>query len=407
MARTELRLCHGPSCRLAGSGQITRRLEQSLGITVGESTKDDSVSLSSLPCLGACGNHALISVNGAVATAPQADEIELFLQRIASGDVVDSAPDVEVVSSNVPAGTPSLLDFVRSEQSQSALQLDHPQLAAKLRLTPSPRTVIVNAHRGVPGDQGERLLLERAPRQVIAAAAELARKIGARQLAFMIPAQFVGAADALRRAIQSPPRRHVQIKVLSEQPAFILSEGSVAREVLAGRPAMPVPEILLTPDDALVVGVQELLRYAGFSSRLVSLNSGFARPGVYEFTGETTWDEVVARCALRPGAVALHLGGAMGRMLKRGDWNHTVGESYSGNSSALLIFEEQIETYTLTVTEFCALENCGKCVPCREGSYRLMQGDTRNRRELVEALELASLCRLGQATGEAIRSLSI
>jgi NADH:ubiquinone oxidoreductase subunit F (NADH-binding) len=47
-------------------------------------------------------------------------------------------------------------------------------------------------------------------------------------------------------------------------------------------------------------------------------------------------------------------------------------------------------------------ESCGKCTPCREGTVRLLallDGalDTSHVKELAEAIQLASLCGLGQA----------
>jgi formate dehydrogenase iron-sulfur subunit len=58
--------------------------------------------------------------------------------------------------------------------------------------------------------------------------------------------------------------------------------------------------------------------------------------------------------------------------------------------------------------EFCAIESCGKCTPCRIGSARgvetidrLLQGDQRARAlidELCETLTDGSLCALGGLT---------
>jgi NADH:ubiquinone oxidoreductase subunit F (NADH-binding) len=47
-------------------------------------------------------------------------------------------------------------------------------------------------------------------------------------------------------------------------------------------------------------------------------------------------------------------------------------------------------------------ESCGKCTPCREGTVRLLEMldgalDEHRVKELAEAVQLASLCGLGQA----------
>jgi len=66
--------------------------------------------------------------------------------------------------------------------------------------------------------------------------------------------------------------------------------------------------------------------------------------------------------------------------------------------------------------EFCAIESCGKCTPCRIGSTRgvevidrLLAGDRPQLqltvlRDLCETMEHASLCALGGMTPYPVRS---
>ena len=48
-------VCLGTACYVKGSGLILERLEETLGIQVGETTPDGEVSLLTARCLGACG----------------------------------------------------------------------------------------------------------------------------------------------------------------------------------------------------------------------------------------------------------------------------------------------------------------------------------------------------------------
>jgi NADH:ubiquinone oxidoreductase subunit F (NADH-binding) len=55
-----------------------------------------------------------------------------------------------------------------------------------------------------------------------------------------------------------------------------------------------------------------------------------------------------------------------------------------------------------TLLAFNARESCGKCTPCREGTARMLAMldaglDEARVKELAEAVQLASLCGLGQA----------
>ena len=48
-------VCLGTACYVKGSGSILDRLEETLGIRVGDTTPDGEVSLLTARCLGACG----------------------------------------------------------------------------------------------------------------------------------------------------------------------------------------------------------------------------------------------------------------------------------------------------------------------------------------------------------------
>jgi formate dehydrogenase iron-sulfur subunit len=67
--------------------------------------------------------------------------------------------------------------------------------------------------------------------------------------------------------------------------------------------------------------------------------------------------------------------------------------------------------------EFCAIESCGKCTPCRIGSTRgvevidkLIAGEKRDESydllvELCDTMEDASLCAMGGMTPYPVRSI--
>ncbi len=58
-----LRVCHGTGCHLEGAGILIREIEKILRISDGETTRDGIFSLEVLPCIGACGQAPVISVN--------------------------------------------------------------------------------------------------------------------------------------------------------------------------------------------------------------------------------------------------------------------------------------------------------------------------------------------------------
>jgi formate dehydrogenase iron-sulfur subunit len=66
--------------------------------------------------------------------------------------------------------------------------------------------------------------------------------------------------------------------------------------------------------------------------------------------------------------------------------------------------------------EFCAIESCGKCTPCRIGSTRgvevidkIIKGDNKDENydllvDLCDTMEAASLCAMGGMTPFPVRS---
>jgi NADH:ubiquinone oxidoreductase subunit E len=53
--RHVIRLCLGTACYVKGASEIQAKMEQELGIAVGETTPDRRYTLEAVRCLGACG----------------------------------------------------------------------------------------------------------------------------------------------------------------------------------------------------------------------------------------------------------------------------------------------------------------------------------------------------------------
>lgn len=59
-------VCLGTACHVKGSGQLVAALEEELGVAMGETTPDGTISLMAARCLGACGLAPAMVVDGAV-----------------------------------------------------------------------------------------------------------------------------------------------------------------------------------------------------------------------------------------------------------------------------------------------------------------------------------------------------
>jgi NADH-quinone oxidoreductase subunit E len=78
-------VCSQPSCYLAGGAEIKQRLEQSLGITCGETTTDGVVSLEEVECLCACDGAPVVSINYENYERMSADAIIEMVEALRAG----------------------------------------------------------------------------------------------------------------------------------------------------------------------------------------------------------------------------------------------------------------------------------------------------------------------------------
>lgn len=63
VGRHSVNVCTNISCQLRGSTQLVERLENHLGIKMGETTGDARFTLRSVECLGACVNAPMMQVD--------------------------------------------------------------------------------------------------------------------------------------------------------------------------------------------------------------------------------------------------------------------------------------------------------------------------------------------------------
>jgi formate dehydrogenase subunit gamma len=62
--RHSLKLCRAEACQAAGGDAIAARAERSLGLAMGETAADDSVTLEAIYCLGLCATAPAAMLDG-------------------------------------------------------------------------------------------------------------------------------------------------------------------------------------------------------------------------------------------------------------------------------------------------------------------------------------------------------
>lgn len=74
-----IRVCLGTACYVRGGKKIIEKLEQLLGITVGETTADRHFTLEVARCIGACGLAPAVMIDDSVYKQVQPEKLEAIL----------------------------------------------------------------------------------------------------------------------------------------------------------------------------------------------------------------------------------------------------------------------------------------------------------------------------------------
>lgn len=84
MGRFHVQVCTNLSCTLVGARTLVGRLEDKLGVKVGETTEDRAFSLSEVECLGSCGTAPVVQVNEDYHERQTPDSVVHLIDRLAA-----------------------------------------------------------------------------------------------------------------------------------------------------------------------------------------------------------------------------------------------------------------------------------------------------------------------------------
>ncbi len=76
-----IQVCMGTACYVKGANLILEKLQEKLGIHVGDCTEDGLFSLEACRCIGACGLSPVITINDDVYGRLVPDQIEGILEK--------------------------------------------------------------------------------------------------------------------------------------------------------------------------------------------------------------------------------------------------------------------------------------------------------------------------------------
>ncbi|MDX2418674.1 MAG: NADH-ubiquinone oxidoreductase-F iron-sulfur binding region domain-containing protein [Xanthomonadales bacterium] len=323
--------------------------------------------------------------------------------------------------------------------------------------------VTANADEGDSGTFADRLLMEADPFQLIEGMTICAMAVGATEGYIYLRSEYPKALGVLRKAIATAREAnllgdnicgsgrdfHIHIRVGAG--AYICGEETSMLESLEGKRGLvrfkpPLPAIeglfgnptvvnnVLTLAAVTTVLAKGAAFYQGYGSGRsrgtlsVQLAGNIRRGGLVEVPYGVSLRDLVegyggGTASGRP-IRAIQVGGPLGAYLPESQWDTPLDyEAFSAVGAMLghggvVVFDDSVDMLEQArfAMEFCAVESCGKCTPCRIGSVRGVElidkiAKTANNlanlellEELCETLDQGSLCAMGGLTPMPVRS---
>ncbi len=313
-----------------------------------------------------------------------------------------------------------------------------------------PKSIICNADEGEPGNFKDRLILEGDPHQIVEAMIIAGYAVGANKGYVYIRGEYQQSVDNFNKAINDAREMGLlgkdifstgfdfDIEVFKGAGAYICGEETALIESLEGRRGESTVKPPYPPTQGLwgaptvVNNVETLANIphiikngaAWFSSigtekskgtKIFSPCGDVLRPGVYEVPFGITLREVIYELAggikSGKGLKAVLIGGPSGVCVGKESLDRSFAfEDLPPGAGALIVMDESrcMIDVVLNCAKFFLHESCGQCVPCREGTKRMVetfswwaQGNGKDEQiELMKALgqnmALTSRCGLGQ-----------
>ncbi|HQV56709.1 MAG TPA: NADH-ubiquinone oxidoreductase-F iron-sulfur binding region domain-containing protein, partial [Ilumatobacteraceae bacterium] len=320
------------------------------------------------------------------------------------------------------------------------------------------RYICANADEGDSGTFADRMLMEGDPFALIEGMAIAGYAVGATQGYIYIRSEYPAAVTAMRTAIQIA-RHHgwlgehtlgsdvaFDIHVRVGAGAYICGEETSMLESLEGKrgevrakPPLPahvglfgkptvvnnvitlasVPGIIATPDGAAQYAALGTGRSTG--TNIFQLAGNIARGGALEvpfgITLRALIEDFGGGTASGRSIGAVQVGGPLGAYLTAEQIDVVMDyEAFAAidalvGHGGIVVFDDSVNMAAQArfAMEFCSIESCGKCTPCRIGSTRGVEMiDARSSfddiEELCETMADGSLCAMGGLTPLPVRS---
>ena len=304
--------------------------------------------------------------------------------------------------------------------------------------------IVCNADEGDPGAYSDMYLMENQPHKVLFGMYMAGLTVGANTGVLYIRGEYPDSIRIVGEAIEYLKGKNLigdfKFKIIRGQGSYVCGEETALLNSIEGlrpevrvRPPYPAqyglygkPTVLSNVET--FANIHWIIENGGEAyaklgtkqstgTKLVSLDSFFNTPGMYEIEMGTPLKTVfeVFGNGLKSEIKAFQIGGPLGGIVPTDKINELTLDFESLNQNGFLLGHASVvsipEDFPMIqflehLMEFTADESCGKCYPCRIGSFRGMEMLQKAQHEnykidrklfddLLETLEIGSLCALG------------
>lgn len=452
----KVHVCSGTACMVAKSQDNVNKLLE------GHFKKEE---IGHAACVGHCHTNAAFMFDDKTYSASTKEDIKnIVVNNISSSTVENSyyvdcntTPILTTDINNIKEFY-SLADKFKSKQKEAIEEIKVSNIRGRggagfpywIKLDTvskevnNQKYIVCNADEGDPGAYSDMYLMEQQPHKVLFGMYMSGLTTGADTGVLYIRGEYPDSIRKINNAIEELKELGIaqdfKFKIIRGQGAYICGEETALLNSIEGlrpevrvRPPYPAqyglygkPTVLSNVET--FANIHWILNNGGKAyadlgtekssgTKLVSLDSFFNRPGMYEIEMGTTLQTVFDEFGkgFRLDIKAVQIGGPLGGIVPTQKFEDlTVDFESFGENNFLLGHASVVSIpkdfpmiqFLEHLMEFTADESCGKCYPCRIGSFRgkemlqkAQQEDYKIDRQLfddlLETLEIGSLCGLG------------
>jgi formate dehydrogenase beta subunit len=451
--KVTIRVCDSLSCMLAGAEALLAELT---------AKTMPGVRVLRAPCIGSCATAPAAEVGHRHVEHATAATLQ---QLAGAGDVHPAIPPYQDFAAYAEAGGYAVLrsclalqctpEAVIATLSDGGLRglggagFPTGRKWSLVRAEPGPRLMAVNGDEGEPGTFKDRYYLEREPHKFLEGMLIAAWAVEAEQVFIYMRDEYPAVLKLLQVELAKLEAaglsKHTKVHLRRGAGAYICGEESAMIESIEGKRGYPrhrppyVAQVGIFGRPTLVNNIETLhwvptilaKGAAWFAAqgkngakglRSYSVSGRVRKPGVVLTAAGSTARDLIELCG---GMAEGHNfkgylpGGASGGILPAymADLPLEFGQlekhgAFVGSHAVVILSDQDdMKAVALNLMRFFEDESCGQCTPCRNGTekaVKLMQSgnwDAELHADLAQVMADASICGLGQAAPNPVRSL--